>query len=210
MPAFPEGETLQDLPVLLEQVIQVLSVAVKDPDYLYSEAEDDDEDDILMRKPVVSKGTVRWEEHFEYPFEQFEPKHFHLTYDKNLCAAIARKKVSKATLQVGLFMLPAPVKEKGRKGYFPFVLLLVDKQSGKGMYMLSPEPDLHIMYERVGQQLLEELNKAAQRPERVELHSALLLTLTEDVLKQSWCMPVLQEEMPLVDEAMEGLIAHLS
>ncbi|MEX2370188.1 MAG: hypothetical protein WD578_04200 [Bacteroidales bacterium] len=216
LPAYPEGETLQDLPVLLEQVTEVLSVAVKDPNFLYSEDDDDNEadeiDDVFMRRPVVSKGKVRWENSFEDLYERIEPVHFKVTFDRDLCAAVSRRKVSKAILQADLFMLPAPVKEKGRKGYFPFVLLLVDKQSGmvKGMSMLTPEPDLHTMYERVGQKLMEEMNKAPDRPERVELHSELLLALTEDALKQSWCMPVLQEDMPLVDEARESLIAHLS
>ena len=212
LPAFPDGESLQDLPLLLEQAVQVLGVAVKDPDCLYREDDDTDEEYLLMRKPVLSKGKVRWEEHFEEPFEKFIPQNFKISFDRDLCATIARKKASKATLQVDLFMLPAPVKEKGRKGYFPFVLLMVDKETGmvKGMSMMTPEPDLHTMYERVGQQLLEELNKAEQRPERVELHSELLLTLTGTALKKSWCMPVLQEEMPMVDEARKGLTEHLS
>ncbi len=216
LPVYPEGETLQDLSVLLEQVTEVLSVALKDPNYLYSEDDEENEadeiDEVFVRKPVVINGKVRWENHFEDPYERIEPVEYRITYDRDLCAALSRKKVSNATLQVDLFILPAPVKEKDRKGYFPFVLLLVDKETGmvRGMSMLTPEPDLHTMYEHVGHKLLEELNKAPDRPERVELHSELLLALTEDALKQSWCMPVLQVHMPLVDEARESLIAHLS
>lgn len=209
VPVFPEGESLHDLPVLLEQILQVLLVALKEPGYLNREG--DGQDEILLRKPAVRKGVIHWEDHYEDPHFRIQPEHFRVTYDGKLCATISRKKVAKAILQADMFMLPTPAKEKEGKGYFPFVLLLVDKETGmvKGMSMMVPEPDLHTMYERVGQTLLEELNKSEQRPEKVELRTELLLTLTEDALKQAWCMPVLENEMPLVEEVRKGLFEHL-
>ncbi len=120
-------------------------------------------------------------------------------------------KVAESVIQVDLFILPAPVKEGRSKAYFPFIMLLVDGADGRiiGMKMLSPKPDMHTMHESVPQKLLEELEELGFRPERIELHTELLYFLTKNALKKSYCMSVLQEEMPLVDEAREGLVNQL-
>ena len=119
--------------------------------------------------------------------------------------------MAETTLQVDLALLLSPVQEKGKMGYFPFVLILVDKESGMvtGMAMLSPLPDLDSMYETLPQKLLEEITKLEARPERIELRSDLLLGLVEGALKEAWCMPVLVEEMPMMDEAIDSLMDHL-
>jgi hypothetical protein len=112
------------------------------------------------------------------------------------------------TLQLDLVLLPAPVKERGRKGCFPFVLLLVDKENGMvpGMVMLTPDPDLHSMYESVPQKLLEEIGKLGYRPERIEIRSELLFGLVQGALKEAWCKPEMVEHMPQMDEAAGSLI----
>jgi hypothetical protein len=103
------------------------------------------------------------------------------------------------------------VKEGRSKAYFPFALMLVDASDGQivGMNMLTPTPDLHTMHESVPQMLLEELDELGFRPERIELHTELLYSLTGNALKKSYCRSVLQEEMPLVDEARESLFNQL-
>ena len=134
-----------------------------------------------------------------------------MTYSRETCAKVSRLKVSPVTLQVDLVLLPAPVMEKGKKSYFPFVLLLVDKENGMipGMAMLTPDPDLQSMHESVPQNLMEEIAKLGSRPERIELRSELLFGLVKGALKEAWCMPVLVEHMPLMDEAVESLIGNL-
>ncbi len=82
------------------------------------------------------------------------------------------------------------------------MLLLVDKETGMipGMTILTPEPDLSSLYESVPQKLLEEILKLGYRPEKIEIRSDLLYELTQGSLKKSWCMPVLVDQMPMMDE----------
>ena len=111
-----------------------------------------------------------------------------------------------------LVMLPTPVKEKGKKGCFPFMLLLVDKQSGMvpGMNMLTPQPDLHTMYESIPQKLLEEITNLGFRPKKIEIRSELLFVLLHKVLKEAYCSPERVGQMPQLDEAVESLRSHLA
>ena len=134
-----------------------------------------------------------------------------MTYSRETCSEISRLSETPVVLQADLIMLPAPVKEQGKKGYFPFVLLLVDKESGliPGMDMLTPQPDLHSMYESVPQRLLEEIGKLGYRPEKIEIRSNLLFGLVQGALKEAWCTPVQVKHMPQMDEAAGSLISHL-
>ena len=107
-----------------------------------------------------------------------------MTYLRESVAAVSRLSVAPVTLQMDMFMLPSPVKERGRKGYFPFVLLLVDKETGMvtGMEMLTPEPDLQTMHESVPQKVLEKFGELGFRPERTEVRPGLLHGLVEGAL----------------------------
>lgn len=209
VPAFPEGENLDDLPVLLEQVIEVLRKGIKDPESLYMPGEN--EDQMLIRTPAGTQGTPKWQDRYEAPDPKQAAVHFNITYDTNTCEQVSKMKVGEFVLQADLVLLPNPVMDKGPRGYFPFLLLLVDKETGTipGMPMLTPDPDIHSMYETVPQKLLEEITRLKYRPERIELRTELLYNLTETALKKAWCKPELVTEMPLVDEAVESLLDHL-
>ena len=209
VPSFPEGEALEDLPVLLDQVVSVLSWAGDNPGLLYRKGDPGDE--ILLRTPSGKPGLLRWQNRYEAPNPEKGTFTYKMTYSRETCAKVSRLKVSPVTLQVDLVLLPSPVREKGKKDYFPFVLLLVEKENGMipGMAMLTPDPDLNSMYESVPQKLLEEIAKLRFRPEQIELRSDLLFGLVKGALKEAWCMPVLVEHMPLMDEAVESLIGNL-
>jgi len=120
-------------------------------------------------------------------------------------------KSRQVTLQCDFTLLPAPVKMEGKKGYFPFVLLLVDKESGmiSGSNLLSPLPDLPSMYETFPQKLLEAILKLGFRPARLEFRSELLFDLAEEILKQAGIPVVFTDHMPRMDEALESLFDNI-
>ena len=119
--------------------------------------------------------------------------------------------VKPVTLQMDHYLLPSPVMEKGKKGYFPFALLMVDRDSGQvaRMAMLTPEPSMHAMYESLPVRVLEELAGLGYRPERIEIRSDLLFGLLEKVLKEAWVRVEQAAHMPFMDEAAASLLDHL-
>ena len=92
------------------------------------------------------------------------------------------------------------------------MLLLIDKQSGivSGKAMLTPQPDLHTMYESIPQKLLEEIINLGFRPKKLEIRSELLFILLQEVLKEAYCSPERVGQMPQLDEAVESLHSHLA
>jgi hypothetical protein len=148
-------------------------------------------------------------------FEEPDPMRamvtYRVDYDRTLAQSISRRKVKDMVVQAELFMLPNPVMDKGPRGYFPFVLLLVDRESGMvlGMNMLSPDPDLRTMYEHVAQKLLEALDKLEGRPRLIEMQSEQLSSLTAEALEKASCKISLKTRMAAMEDAINGLLDHL-
>jgi hypothetical protein len=208
VPEYPGGATFSQLPDLLEQVYLVLQEAKSNPRILSGRKGRKDE--ILVRVPRVSARQLQWKNSFEEAVQEVLPVIYKPIWKPQSAVNLSKLKIRKVTLQCGLSLLPAPVKTEGKKGYFPFVLLLVDKDSGMipGMAMLSPLPDLHSMYETFPQKLLDEILKLGFRPASVELRSELLFDLAGEILEQAGCPVVLTEHMPLMDEALESLFKN--
>lgn len=204
-PAFPEKKTMEDLPVLLDQVASLLISARNNPDILYKEG--DKGDYILIRTPYSDKGEIKWKNDYEIPDSEKAKVKYQMTYRQNSSDEVSKLKSSNVTLQTDLVLLPTPVKEKGRKAFFPFMLLLLDKNSGMilGMDLLHPDPDLPSMYESVPQKMLEAILKLGYRPEQTEFRTSLFFDLTKNALRRSGCTPVMVGKMPLMDEAVGSL-----
>ena len=209
MPVYPDRETLVDLFLVMQQTLVVLERAEEDDNYLQREGDPDET--ILVRIPTGKGPRFRWKEHYLIA----DPKWGEVQYAVNITAgsrtALSRLPEASQELQLDLFMLPAPVKEKGNKGYFPFVLLMVDKLNDMvtGMSMLTPQPDLQSMYESVPQRVLEELVKSGHRPSKIEIRSDLLYGLLEEILEKAGCRVVWVSQMPQMDEAIGSLISHM-
>ena len=209
-PAFPEQETLQELPVLLEQAIGVMFDAVRKPGMLRKKGENGDK--ILIRVPSGDPAKPRWKSHYEIPEKEGSGTIYKPTCDLSTSGAVSKLKLSRDTIQTDLFLIPAPVKEKAKRGYFPFMLLILDKSSGTiaGTNLLRPDPDLQSVYESFPQKLLEEILKLGYRPQAVEFRSEFLIGLAKNFLLQSGCTPVLVDQMPQMEEAISSLMENLS
>lgn len=210
VPIFPEGESLNDLPVLLEQILSVLIPASKNPNLLSSKGPEVNE--ILIRIPKGNSADPDWRNHYINPEPDKAKEKYKINYNRESIESVSKLKTSNLTLQSDLFLIPNPVMEKGKKGYFPFMMLLVDKNSGMvpGMNVLQPIQGMSAMYESFPQKLLEEILKLGYRPAKIEFRSDLLFELAKNALTKSGLTPVLVKKMPLMDETIKSLFDHLN
>jgi hypothetical protein len=210
IPVFPEGEALSVLPLLLRQAALVLYRAKEEPGYLFREG--DPFDAILVRTPAGGSRSLKWEDQYETVDPEWGDKGYRIDCSRKTMAEVSRLSEGPQVVQVDLVMLPTPVKEKGSKGYFPFMMLLVDKQSGRvlGMDTLSPQPDIHTMYESIPQKLLEEIAKLGFRPRKIEIRSEILFLLLQEMLNEAYCNPERVEQMPQLDEAINSLRSYMN
>lgn len=209
IPEFPGREVMEELPVLLDQVASVLLSAKKNPDLLYKEGEHENE--ILIRIPSKYRGKLNWKNYYEVPNPEKAKTKYNISYKIKNIEAVSKLKTSNVTLQCDLVLIPTPVKEPGKKGYFPFMLILSDKRSGMvpGMNLLEPDPDLPSLYESFTQKLLDEILKLGYKPLKMEFRSDLLFGMAKNVLIKSGCTPVLVKNMPMMDKAIKSLFDHL-
>lgn len=209
IPVLPEGEALSDIPYILEQVVEVAHRALKDSDFLLSNQEIYDQ--ILIRTPPTGKKGASWKDVYETLDPENTKEHYKLTYRPQDLDKVAQLPEASVVMQLDLVLLPNPVMERGKRGYFPFALLFADKGRGvvPAMQTLFPEPDLHAMYESVPQKVLEELQKLGYRPEKMEVRSDLLYALVHKSLKGAKVRLKQVEEMPQMDDFVDSLISGL-
>jgi hypothetical protein len=192
-PWFLERDEARFLTHALNQLSEVAPRFKENPSLL----EPSNDDDYLMRVPRQEGNTLVWEDRL-MSAPPPEPVSISIPMDIDALGALKQLPVSKSRLEVDLFMFPSPIQEKEDRPFFPYVLLVIDAQSGMilGNEMLKPEPSLEAMWGLVPMKLVQQLARARIAPKEVtvrsELLSQLLLPLAESLgfkLKQSDVLP---------------------
>ena len=209
-PEYPARESLVDLFLVMQQVLEVLEKYTEDVVPLFRGS--DPEESYLVRVPTGKGPKFRWKDYYLFADPEWGLNYYSVKVDIADRDALSRLPEASQELQIDLVLLPAPVKEKGSKAYFPFVLLMVDKHNGMiiSSSVLSPKPDLFTMYESVPQKVFDELLKTGHRPSAIEIRSDLLLTLLEETLEDAGCLVEWEDHMPAMDEVIDSLISNLS
>jgi len=210
VPVYPGRESLVELFLVMQQVLAVFEKMEEDDGSLLRI--DGPEDTYLVRVPSGKGPKFRWKDHYLLIDPEWGETSYSVITSKADSVALSRLPVASQELQLDLFMLPNPVREKGSPDYFPFVLLLLDKLNDKiiSSSILPPHPDLTSLYESVPQKVLEELIKTGHRPAKIEIRSNLLLSLLEETLEGADCRVVWEDQMPEMDDAIASLISHLT
>jgi hypothetical protein len=210
IPVYPAKEILIELYLVLKQTLLVLERAVEDKRYLIRE--EDPEGTLLVRVPTGKGPKFRWKDHYLLP----DPGWGEVSYAVHITAgtrsALSHLPKASQVLQLDLFMLPTPVVEKGSRGYFPFVLMLVEKGSGliRSTSILAPQPDLRSMYESLAQHVLDELVQLGHRPSKIEIRTDLLFDMLLEILEEAGCSVERVDRMPEMDEAILSMISGMS
>jgi hypothetical protein len=210
VPVYPGRESLVELYLVMKQTLIVLERADEDEEYLMRE--DDPDESFLIRIPTGKGPKFRWKDHYLIPDPLLGERSYAVKISAESHRAVAGLPEASQELQIDLFMLPAPVREKGSGDYFPFVLLLVDKQNEMVLSssVLAPQPELHSMYESLPQRVVDELMNLGHRPSTVEIRSDLLLELLEELLEEVGCQVQWVNQMPQMDEVIASFISHMS
>jgi hypothetical protein len=209
LPVYPGRESLRDLSLVLKQVLVVMEKIGEDEDYLFRE--DDPDECYLVRIPTGKGPKFRWKDHYLVVDPEWGSPFYRYVTSNDDILAISRLPEASQVLQLDLILLPASIREKGQKGYFPFALLMVDKRNDMviSSSVLSPEPDLHSLYESLPQKVLKELRRIGHRPSAIEIRTDLLFLLLEETLENAGCRVKRVSEMPAMDGAISSLVSHL-
>lgn len=202
-PWFLEGEEIRFLTNTLDQLSDVAPRFGENPSLL----ETPNDDDYVVRIPRQGDNTLAWEDHL-MSVPPPEPSSIRIPMDIQTLGFLNKLPVGKTGIEVDLFMFPSAIKEKEARPFFPYVLLMIDTQSGMilGNEMLKPEPSLEAMWGLIPMKVAHQLARIGTVPKEVtvrsELLSQLLLPLAESLslkLRRS-------DILPGIDMAKEFLL----
>jgi hypothetical protein len=115
-------------------------------------------------------------------------------------------------LEVDVFMLTTPVKERGQKAFFPFMFTAVDENTGfaHGFSTLTPEPDISAVYEGVPDLLIDTFKSMQALPANISVRSQKMYEL---LLPTTNALHIKLEEvteLPMLEEFREEMIEHFN
>ncbi len=166
-----EAEFLRDI---LEQVLDVAPRFRANPALLDTPTEDS----YLVR--VKGQDQAEWEDRV-MRIAPPEPSTISVRMDRRLLDRVKDLPKARYSLEVDVFMLPSPVQDKGERPYFPYMLMMVERQNGMivGTDLLKPEPTLDAMWGMVPVNVVKHLAQAGAVPQEVHVRSPLLLDLLQ-------------------------------
>jgi hypothetical protein len=201
LPWYITGAEARRLATALEQLLDVAPRCRDDEDLL---APSEDGMVFLVRAQREENGAKVWEDQIQ-TIDEPEPQPFSVGLDEDVYAKAKELRRATNVLELDVMMLPMPMQEKkNERGYFPYLLLLAESQSGAlvGNEMMQPLPTLLEMYCRLPEILLDKfvemgglLNLRVRNP----LVAQILAPLAEDF---GITLDV-TDELPAIDQAME-------
>ena len=176
LPWYLEAPEATVLALVLEQVLEVAPRFREDRQLL----EVTSDGAYLVRVAREVDGAVMWEDRRMTVAAPPLPS-ITIEMDARLLAYLKGLPRSKAEVEIGVAMLPSPVKEPDSRPYFPFIVLIVETRLGMilGHEMLDPRPGVEMMWGQVTASVARTLAKIvstahheSQRPAAPKLVAA--------------------------------------
>lgn len=176
-PWYLESEEVRFLTCVLEQTLDVASRFKQNEDILMP----GDDDDYLIREAQKQpNGTLKWKDAV-VKINPPEPISIPIPMDYQSLAALKGLPQNQMTLELDFFLLAVPVKEKEERPYYPYLMLMVDEQSGLILdsEMLVPEVDIETMWGLIPVTFVYMLLNLKLVPSTVCVRNPLLFDLLE-------------------------------
>jgi Domain of unknown function (DUF6930) len=200
-PWFLTSSEARFLTTALEQLLDVAPRVRDDEDLLLGE----EDDEFLVRVPRVENARLVWEDKIMRLPEPELKKAAPAPLDPQLLESLKQLPEVTNVIEIGLTMLPMPVREKKDRPFFPYLLMLVDASSGVilGNDMLQPLPSLDAMRAEFPTKVAEHLLRLGVRPLRVAVRTETTARSLAPLADELGIRIKLSPMLPALDEAME-------
>jgi len=200
-PWFLTSSEARFLTTALEQLLDVAPRVRDDEDVLRGE----EGDEFLVRVPRVENARLVWEDKIMRVPEPELKKAAPAPLDPQLLESLKQLPEVTNVIEIGLTMLPMPVREKKDRPFFPYLLMLVEASSGVilGNDMLQPLPSLDAMRAEFPTKVAEHLLRLGVRPLRVAVRTETIARSLAPLADELGIRIKLSPMLPALDEAME-------
>jgi hypothetical protein len=189
----------------LEQTLAVAPRVKADPDLLWGE-DDSVEGDYLVRVSHQENNRLVWEDRMQ-PVPEPESPPISIMMDMNALKYVQELPPSRLEVELDFFSMPTPVQDKGERPYFPYMLMLVEGNSGMilGFEMVKPEATREILWGQIPLKVVQKLADFGARPQELRVASDLLLNLLQPLARELPCKLKQVEHLPGLDPAKDAL-----
>jgi len=199
---FPAQDKLRNLIPLLEQTLHIAR-RTRHEEFVFME-----------RTKEGVAGLFRfseagqWRDEYTEMSSTYEPAP--IPASGRLAAQLNRIPKRELVLEVDLAMMLSPVMDRDPE-YFPFVLLLVEKDTGYIIHfeLLTPHPSVDEMVAGSGRKLLKSMIDKNIHPQEIQIRSSRLQPVLNKSLTGTSVHLEVRWKLPAVDEAMASLMDFL-
>ena len=206
MPWYLTAAETRFLTVALEQTLEVAPRVKGNPNLLWGE-DDRVDGDYLVRVARKEAGALVWQDQM-MPVPEPESSPVRIVMDLEALAHLKSLPPSRLELEVGFFIMPTPVRDKGERPYFPHMLLLVEESRGMivGFEMMPPAATQELLWGQIPLKIVCKLAELGARPKAIRVASELLANLLSPLGQELNCPIKQEEQLPALEEAREGIM----
>jgi hypothetical protein len=139
-----------------------------------------------------------------------EPTPLKLLMGPKLLASLKLIKPKNSKFEIDLCTFPAPMRERGDRPYFPYILLIVDVQSGMVLCheMFQPLPSLEEMWGKVPLTVAQILASASFVPKEIAVSSGVVFQLLQPFAKSLNIKLKTAPFLPTLSQVQEFMFAR--
>jgi len=203
LPWYLEAWEVRFLTHALEQAVEV-GLRFEEDSAMLDTANDDS---YLVRTPQEEEGSLMWVDRI-VTVAPPEPKPISIVMDVDTFEEVKRLPRGQHLLEIDCFTMPTRIEEKGTRPYFPYILLVIDGNSGLilGSEMLRPEPSLEEMWGSVPMTLVSQFARVGIVPSQISVRSPMLVQLLQPLVEELGFELKATSELPNLDQARESLL----
>lgn len=210
LPWFITSDEARMLICVIEQTLEVAPRVRENPEILNDES--DTENEIVLTRVAEKQGAkIIWrDETREIPPPAEEE--FAISISAALVEELkAFPQATNFILEAALFIMPNPVGEKGKRPYFPKMLMLADGQSGAilGFQLIQPQENDAENYAEISRHFFAALRKLEVRPQEIHIDSELLFDFLNGLNQQLNIKLRQTDDLPAVEAARDGIFGFL-
>ncbi len=202
-----EAQELRFLTCALEQSLNVIPRFRDSPSLL----EPGDDTGYLVRVSHTKHGETVWEDrimHIASPTVSDIP----VIVDAESVRNLMKLPRTEGEIEIDLFMIPAAIREKGKRPYSPYMLLAVDARNSMvlGGELLSVQTTLEEMRSKIPSCFVQMLLKAGHLPRTLGVRSTLLSELLRPLAKEVHLNISQEDTLPNLENAKASLIQYMT
>jgi hypothetical protein len=206
LPWFITSDEARALIYAIEQTLEVAPRVRENPDLLEIEGATQNEV-VLVRFAEKQGRKLVWREEMR---EISPPADEEVTI--NIPSGLvdelkAFPQAAQFVLEIGLFYLPNAIAERGKRPYFPKLLMLADARNGMilGFQLLQPQDNDAENYADISRHLFGALHNLKARPHEIRLVDQTLLALLQNTARQLNVKLRQTSDLPAVEAARDSM-----